>query len=184
VSGGVVERGGRRGGGTVIIHPRWHDSFWNFGFGLGYPWGYAWGPYGWYGYGGYGGWGWPGPPGGYGPGYGPGYPRDVRYQPPGAVDLNVKPKRVEVYVNGELVGNAGSFDGFPDYLWLTPGSHELIFYREGYVTQRRVVSVRPSWVLDLRLALQAGEAVSPEQLSSPPEDYGRGADEGWRQRQN
>lgn len=161
----------------MIFHPRWWDSHWYFGFGLGHPWGYFWGPYDWHAYG----W-WGGPWYGYGPGprYGYGYPRDVRYQEPGAIDLNVKPKHTEVYLDGELIGSAGRFDGFPDYLWITPGSHEIVLYRDGFVTQRRVVDVRPAWVVDLRIALAPGEAISPDQVSRPLED--EDGDEGWRER--
>ncbi len=174
VGGGVVERDERRGGGRVIFHPGFHHRYWHFGFGLGYPWGYYWGPYGYWGSYGY------GPPYGHYPGYG-GYPRVTRYQEPGAIDLNVKPKRAEVHVDGELVGSAGQFDGFPDYLWLTPGSHEVILYHDGYATQRRVVNIRPTWVLDLRIALEAGEALPPEQLSRPLEGDGQD-NQAWRER--
>lgn len=172
----------------MIIHPRWWDSHWYFGFGLGHPWGYYWGPYSWYRYGW---WGGPayGPPPGYGYGYGHGYgygrdyPRRARYQEPGAIDLNVKPKRTEVYVDGQPVGSAGQFDGFPDYLWLTPGSHEIVLYLDGYVTQRRVVEIRPAWVADLRIALASGETIPPDQVSRPLEgDDGEVRDQGWRER--
>lgn len=183
-SGGVVERGERRGGGGGgIVHPRWWDNHWYFGFGLGHPWGYYWGPYSWHRYG----W-WGGPWYGYGPGYGYGYgyghdrPR-VRYQEPGAIDLDVKPKRTEVYVDGSLVGSVGQFDGFPDYLWLTPGTHEIVLYRDGYVTQRRVVEIRPAWVIDLRVALADGETLPPDQVSRPVEGAGgTDRDQGWRER--
>lgn len=179
IGGGVVERreSGGGGGGGVIIHPGWWDNHWYFGFGLGYPWGYYWGPHSWYRYG-----GWGGPWYGYGPPPGYGYDQryGLRYEEPGAIDLNIKPKRAEIYVDGELVGSAGRFDGFPDYLWLTPGSHEIVLYRDGYATQRRVVDVRSAWVIDLRIALQRGEAIPPEQVSRPLEDDE--PDQAWRRR--
>lgn len=200
-SGGVA----RRGGGSRVIHRRsfhrhghlgfghhgfGHHGFGHFGFrhfgypyfgfGFGYPFGYGYylGPYAAYPYGAY-------PYGGYrrGPGYEPGYRYGVRYQEPGAIDLNVKPKRTEVYVDGALVGSAGQFDGFPDYLWLTPGSHEIVLYRDGYVTQRRVVEIRPAWVADLRVALASGETIPPNQVSRPVEgDDGGYRDQSWRER--
>ncbi len=84
----------------------------------------------------------------------------------GAFDLNVRPKKAEVYLDGQFVGTAGQFDGFPDHLWLEQGSYELIFYRPGLGTERRVLSIYPGVVVDVRLRMQPGESVDPGELSS------------------
>lgn len=43
----------------------------------------------------------------------------------GALDLNVKPRSSEVWVDGNLRGTADAFDGFPAKLYLRPGVHRL-----------------------------------------------------------
>ncbi len=91
----------------------------------------------------------------------PAYPSDTRV---GALDLSVKPKKTEVYVDGEYVGTAGKFDGYPGYLWLTEGSHQLVFHREGWQTVARKVSVRSGPVRRLKLALAEGPTTPPEEL--------------------
>ncbi len=45
----------------------------------------------------------------------------------GALDLNVKPKNTQVYLNGNYIGVTGKFDGFPNFLWLREGTYELTF---------------------------------------------------------
>lgn len=84
----------------------------------------------------------------------------------GAFDLNVKPKKAEVYLDGQFIGNAGQYDGFPDHLWLEEGTYELIFYRPGLATERRVLSVYPGVVVDVRLRMAAGESTDPAELSN------------------
>lgn len=108
------------------------------------------------------------------------------YAPLGALDLNVKPKHAEVYVNGQSIGRVGRFDGFPEYLWLEPGSYELIFYLDGYRTERRVFTVRSGLVQDVRFSLEKGTAQPVAELSRPPrqapERRRTPAPERWRER--
>jgi hypothetical protein len=85
--------------------------------------------------------------------------------PEGALDLNIKPKSTEVVLDGYYVGTAGDFDGWPRYLWLKDGVHELIFYLEGHETVVREVSVRDSDVVDMNFHMQAGLSTPPEQLT-------------------
>ena len=91
--------------------------------------------------------------------------RAYRQHELGAFDLNVRPKKTEVYLDGQYVGTAGQYDGFPDHLWLEQGSYELIFYRPGLATERRVLSVYPGVVVDVRLQLEPGESVAPAELT-------------------
>ncbi|MCP3961866.1 MAG: PEGA domain-containing protein [bacterium] len=92
-----------------------------------------------------------------------GYPRSRYF---GGLDLNVKPKKTtQVYIDGNYVGVAGSFDGWPEYLWLEPGNYELIFYNPGHETVVRQVEVRPGITLDIREVMQPGESIAVEDLT-------------------
>ncbi len=84
--------------------------------------------------------------------------------PWGALDLNVKPKKTQVFVDGEYVGKAGQYDGFPGYLWLPRGTYELILYKEGFETEVREVRLIPGGVIDFRVDMRPGEATDPTEL--------------------
>ncbi|MCB1034615.1 MAG: PEGA domain-containing protein [Acidobacteria bacterium] len=131
--------------------------------------------------------------GSYGFGYGVPYGHYDYYGPSsgralGALDLDVRPEKAEVYIDGRFVGVADNFDGFPSYLWLEPGTYEVAFYKEGFETVSREVKVPPGSVIDFNDQLLPGNAVKPE---PPPEpvraaasadsDFERKAEE-WRDR--
>jgi len=136
----------------------------------GYPFGFGWGGYypsvwrfgygGWYG-------GWYG-----GPGYGPGgygarwYGERVR-EDMGALDLDLKPGDTRIYLDGQYIGTADRFDGWPQYLWLEEGSYQLVFHREGHETIAREYRIHPGLVIDVEDRLARGEATPPEQLFAP-----------------
>jgi hypothetical protein len=84
--------------------------------------------------------------------------------PWGAVDLNIKPKSAEVFVDGEYVGRVDQLDGFPRYLWLESGTHHIVVYKPGYESIARKVELRSGEVLDLRTEMIAGDAKTPEEL--------------------
>ena len=84
----------------------------------------------------------------------------------GALDLNVKPKDTQVYLNGNYIGVTGSFDGFPRHLWLEEGTYELMFQNDGYSTVVHEFVIRPGRMIDVRLRLAQGESVPPEKLAS------------------
>jgi hypothetical protein len=44
----------------------------------------------------------------------------------GGLDLDVRPKRTRVLINGRDVGKTGQFDGSPRFLYLEPGSHVVV----------------------------------------------------------
>lgn len=101
---------------------------------------------------------------------------DVPYEPPvigyvpvqleaqGGLDLDVQPKDTEVFLNGDLIGTAGDFDGWPRYLWLEEDVYELIFYKEGYETVLREIAVRPDVVVSVDFRMQPGPSTRPEEL--------------------
>ncbi len=84
----------------------------------------------------------------------------------GALDLNVKPKNTQVYLNGNYIGVTGKFDGFPNYLWLKEGTYELTFYNEGYMTVVQEFTIQQGAVIDVKLRLVSGQSVPPEELIS------------------
>ncbi len=113
---------------------------------------------------------------GYGPGYGYGYYPPLVYSNHrgyrmGALDFNVHPKNTEVYVDGQYVGLAKQYDGFPGHLWLEKGVYEVALYKPGFETQTRTVKILTDLILDLEIEMYEGQAVKPEmQLEPPPSD--------------
>lgn len=108
-------------------------------------------------------------------GYGPYYRSHYRYYGRhegalGGFDLAIKPKKAEVWVNGQYVGLARNFDGGPDYLWLPKGTHQLIFYSPGYQTVERKLTAYPGVVIDLKMQLAPGESTPPQELAVPREE--------------
>ncbi len=84
----------------------------------------------------------------------------------GGLDLNVKPKNTQVYLNGNYIGATGRFDGSPQYLWLKEGTYELTFYNEGYMTVVQEFVVESGAVSYVKLRLVPGQSVPPEELVS------------------
>ncbi len=84
----------------------------------------------------------------------------------GALDLNVKPKNTQVYLNGRYIGVTGNFDGFPRYLWLKEGTYEVILYNEGYETVVHEFEIYPGTVIDVKQRLLPGDSVPPGELTS------------------
>ena len=130
----------------------------------GYPWGLGWGWWGW-------GWGWYGSypwyPWGGGPYY---YPEHERGDL-GALDLDVRPEKAQVFLDGHLIGVADNFDGWPRYLWLQKGTYDLVFYHPGFKTIARQYTIYPGVVIDVEDALVPGEATRPEDLAATSTEH-------------
>ncbi|MBI4914402.1 MAG: PEGA domain-containing protein [Acidobacteria bacterium] len=79
------------------------------------------------------------------------------------VDTDVEPEHARVYLNGELIGTADDFDGFPDYLYLERGRYTLEFRIPGYESGTLEVEARAGrfFPVDLKLKRVAGEAGAP-----------------------
>jgi len=131
-------------GGHGYYHPRSYFSF-SFGYPFYSPYYYPyWGYYGYYGY------------------PGPAY---VAVSPDmGAIHLAVKPKKAAVYLDGQYIGLVKNYDGYPRYLWLQKGDHQLVFYLEGYRTHAETVRVQPGAIMKLKYPLTVGAATPPETL--------------------
>ncbi|MEM7588102.1 MAG: PEGA domain-containing protein, partial [Acidobacteriota bacterium] len=94
-----------------------------------------------------------------------GYPRySSRFY--GGLDMNVKPKKTtQVYIDGNYVGTAGNFDGWPQHLWLEKDSYEVILYNPGYETVVRQVEIQPRVILDINEVMRPGESIPVEELT-------------------
>lgn len=102
-------------------------------------------------------------------GYGPYVHRRGEYAASGsmgALDLDVRPEKAEVFLDGKRLGVADNFDGFPEFLWLKEGTYDLVIYKEGYKTLARQVTIYPGVVIDIEDRMEAGQAVRPEDLKS------------------
>jgi hypothetical protein len=144
---------GTYGGG--YYYSRYHRPYW--GFNVGY-WGGLYWPY----------YPWPYYPGGYWVGS-RGYPYRSEFDL-GGLKLKVRPKKAQVYLDGQLIGNAGRFDGFPGNLWLERGTHELTFFLPGFRTETRSVRVHPGVLVKYHLEMEPGESVPPEELWASKQD--------------
>ncbi len=136
-----------RGGG---YYPGGYDPY-------GYLWGWGWWGWGWGSFGYY-----PGYPWGGGPYY---YPERVRADL-GALDLDVRPEKAQVYLDGHLIGVADDFDGWPRYLWLEKGTYDLVFYYDGFKTIARQYSIYPGVVIDVEDSMVPGQSTRPEDLAA------------------
>jgi hypothetical protein len=157
-------RGRHRGRSRVVYRPYYGSFGWYGGFGSFWP--YYFSPYAF---------------GQYDPyGWGP-----VGFAAPnaGALDINTKPKKASVYLDGELIGRTGAFDGFPRYLWLREGSYRLAIFMEGHATLERNIRVRPGVVIKIDDDLVPGQAVQPQPPAPPPAPVAERtapAGESWR----
>jgi len=136
-----------RGGGRPIVY----GGFYGGGFYGFNPWfGMGWGPYG----------GW----GAYYPGFYP--PGGVDMNAAmiagfGAVELNVKPNRADVWVDGRYVGEARDLDGYPTYLWLADGPHRLAVHKGGFLVFDEQIDVRRGMRTEIKLKLAPGDSPPP-----------------------
>jgi hypothetical protein len=158
VRGGSGFRGGFRGGhGGHAVHFRYRPFFWGWGYWYDPFWYDPWyRPYpGYYGYG-Y----------GYGAEYG-GYGRSRDWA---IIDTDVSPESARVYLDGQYIGTADDFDGYPDYLYLRRGHYRLEFRLDGYQTRTIDVDARPGVKIDVndKLAKIPGAPHYGSYEESPP----------------
>ncbi len=133
----------------------WGWPYWSLGVWWGWP-GY------WYD-----GWGYYGQPGYY-PGDYPGY--DETAGGPAYVLTDVRPKKAEVVLDGEAIGEAHDFNGTWDVLTLGSGRHDFKFQAPGYMTLEVTVDARVGRRYKLAYDLRRGEGKDPrsEALTAPP----------------
>ncbi len=157
-----------RGGGRVIIRGGFRGGF-------GHGW-YGFGPYGWYGFSPF-----FAPYWAYGPYYGPtgGVDMNVAMMAGfGAVEMNVKPNRAEVWVDGKYVADARDLDGYPSYLWLEKGPHHIAVYKAGYKTFEDDIDVTRGVKRELKLRLEPGNSLPPGPKPADEEREKKDGDKG------
>lgn len=141
-------RGGHRGGHHHHFHPRYYyPSFYGFSY-FRYPYylGLSYYPYH----------------------YGPVWYDYPAYDSLGGIDLNVKPKRAEVYLDGQRIGEVRRFDGYPSMLWLEEGTYDLVIYEAGHETLHETIKIFPGVVIDFDARMEEGVATPPEEIVPPP----------------
>jgi hypothetical protein len=82
----------------------------------------------------------------------------------GAIDLDIQPEEAEVWVDGNYVGEADDFDGFPSYLWLEPGSHQIVLYAPARETLVREVNLQSGEMLGFDDVLVPGVSRAPTEF--------------------
>ena len=80
----------------------------------------------------------------------------------GGLDIDIRPDKAEVWIDGSYVGVADQYDGFPTYLWLEEGTYEITFYLEGYETIFRQYAIYPGVVIDIDDRMRKGHSIRPE----------------------
>jgi hypothetical protein len=88
----------------------------------------------------------------------------------GALDLDINPGRTQVYLDGQKIGTADDFDGWPRYLLLPKGTYEIVFYLDGYKTLVRQVTVYPGLVINMDDRMETGASTRPEDLLPRPQE--------------
>ena len=141
-------------------HSGHHGGYGHYGYYGGHH-GYHLGYYGWLGWP----WGWS---------YG-GWPVTVIREQldadaPGAVETDVTPKKADLFVDGQFLGQARDYNGRWDLLWLEPGRHVFEFRREGYMSLERELELRAGMLVRIEEQLQKGEGSDPRstRLPEPP----------------
>ncbi len=130
---------------------------------------YGWGPY--WGWGPWWGWGFGPGPYSYGPYYGEAGSPAMGYalmSGMGAFDVNAKPNRAEVWVDGRYVADARDLDGDPSYLWLKQGRHHIVLYKAGFRSFEADVDVHVGVIRELKVKLEPGESQPPVPSAGEP----------------
>lgn len=81
-----------------------------------------------------------------------------------SLDMDISPEEASIYVDGKLVGIADQYDGFPRYLWLKSGTHNIVIYHEGYQTLAKRITLDPGDSIRLKDKMVPGVAKSAEEM--------------------
>ncbi len=160
-----------RGAARAQGHATYGYGHGNFGY-RPYYWDWYYGP--WWLLGSW--WGWPGSWGDawwYGrPGWYPGaYAGDDAEGiaiGPAIVETAIRPKRAQVILDGDPIGQARDFNGTWDVLEIDPGRHLLVFEAPGYKTLEVGIDVRPGRNYRVAYLLREGEGKDPRSTPLPP----------------
>ena len=131
-------RGGFHGGPVFVGGGFYGAPYWGFGGGFGPYWGGS--PFG--------------PPGGLDPNV-------AAVAGLGAIEVEAKPNRAEVWVDGGYIGEARDLDGYPSYLWLKEGTHRVAVFKGGFAVFEQDIEVRRGLKTDLKVQLEKGASEPP-----------------------
>jgi len=85
------------------------------------------------------------------------------------VDTDVSPEHARVFLDDKLIGTADNFDGFPDYLYLEPGSYTLEFKLQGYRSETVKIEAAAGKYFPIEMDLTRNPAESPSPWYDRPE---------------
>jgi hypothetical protein len=74
----------------------------------------------------------------------------------GAVELNVKPNRADVWVDGRYVAQARDLDGYPTYSVAAGRRPHLQVYKDGFKLFDEQIDVRRGMRSELKIKLEPG----------------------------
>jgi len=154
--------GGSRGGYYGGRHGGYYGGYYGRYYGYGH--------YGYYPYS-YWGWGWPWYYGGYS------YARPYYYPvqtvrnatAPAVIQTAVKPKKAELFLDGQPIGQARDYSGSWDVLYVKPGRHEIEFRKDGLMTLHYAVDVQAGAYYAFDEKMQKGEGLDPRSVLEFPE---------------
>lgn len=102
------------------------------------------------------------------PPYDPFFPGPPHGQPPmppnwGYIDTDVEPEEAKVYLDGNYVGTADDYDGYPALLRVPLGSHKIEFRLEGYETFSQSLNINPGQLISIDFKMiKSTEKPSPK----------------------
>ena len=73
---------------------------------------------------------------------------------PGLLDLNVKPRKTQIWIDGTFRGTCDTFDGRPGKLQLAPGLYRIRLVTPNGIDVQRDLRVRPGIELNVALDLR------------------------------
>jgi len=77
-----------------------------------------------------------------------------RSRPTGGVQLDLEPRRAQVFVDGEYAGVVEDFSGYYHHLMLTAGVHRIEVLMSGYLPLIIEATVAPDRTITYRQSLQ------------------------------
>jgi len=80
--------------------------------------------------------------------------QSVPARPVGGIQLDLEPRRGQVYVDGRYMGVVGDFSGYYKHLELPAGRHLLEVFAPGYLPFELRVIIVPGRTLTYRMSLQ------------------------------
>jgi hypothetical protein len=101
--------------------------------------------------------------------YGPPVPVGAARPDLAVVDTDVEPEEARVFLDGEMIGTADDFDGYPGYLYLEKGHYTLEFRLAGYRPEKLEIDAKPGGYFPIELKLERAPGEKPEPWWNRPE---------------